>query len=201
DPFSSTDYAKILTRYRKGLTMTILQKQRRYVSPCLLVSLSLCLLTCLLIGGCAGAKPQVKYRIAVIPKGTSHDFWKYIHAGAIQAARERGDTQILWDGPPKESMRYEQQQIIERFTSEGVSAIVLAPCDRKSLVPPVEAAIRKGIPVVIIDSGLESSEAIEKSDHYLGYVATDNRQGGVEAAQRMIELLKGKDHPKVLMIR
>jgi ribose transport system substrate-binding protein len=171
------------------------------VSPCLLVSLSPCLLFLGLASGCSTAKPQHKYRIAVIPKGTSHDFWKYIHAGAIQAGRERGDTQILWDGPPKESMRYEQQQIIERFTSEGVSAIVLAPCDRKSLVPPVEGAIHKGIPVVIIDSGLESSALLEKSDHYLGYVATDNRQGGVAAAQRLIGLLKGKEHAKVLMIR
>src|SRR5436853_5724772 len=85
---------------------------------------------------------RAKYRIAVVPKGTSHDFWKSIHAGAIQGARDRGDTQVLWDGPPKESMRYEQQQIIERFTSEGVNAIVLAPCDRKSLVPAVEGAIK-----------------------------------------------------------
>jgi ribose transport system substrate-binding protein len=163
--------------------------------------LGLAVAACWLMGGCSAAKAPPKYRIAVIPKGTSHDFWKYIHAGAEQAARERGNTQIVWEGPPKESMRYEQQQIIERFTSEGVSAIVLAPCDRKSLVPPVEGAIKKGIPVVIIDSGLESSDLIEKSDHYLGYVATDNRQGGVEAAQRMIELLKGKEHPKVVMIR
>src|SRR5437868_14632962 len=134
---------------------------------------------CVLFSGCAGARTQYKYRIAVIPKGTSHDFWKYIHAGAMQAARDRGDVQILWDGPPKESMRYEQQQIIERFTSEGVSAIVLAPCDRKSLVPPVEGAIKKGIPVVIIDSVLESSDLVENSAHYLGYVATDNRRGGL----------------------
>jgi ribose transport system substrate-binding protein len=155
----------------------------------------------LLMSGCAAAKPQYKHRIAVIPKGTSHDFWKSIHAGALQAARERSGTQIIWEGPPKESMRYEQQQIIERFTSEGVSAIVLAPCDRKSLVPPVEGAIHKGIPVVIIDSGLELPASIQQSDRYLGYVATDNRQGGVEAAKRIIELLKGKEHPKVLMIR
>ena len=36
---------------------------------------------------------------------------------------------------------------------------------------------------------------------YLGYVATDNRQGGVEAAKRLIEVLKGKSKPKVMMIR
>lgn len=164
-------------------------------------SIGLAVAACLLMSGCGGAKSHYKYRIAVVPKGTSHDFWKSIHAGALEAARKRGDTQIIWEGPPKESMRYEQQQIIERFTSEGVNAIVLAPCDRKSLVPPVEGAIKKGIPVVIIDSGLEITPAIEQSELYLGYVATDNRQGGVEAAQRMIELLGGVEHPKVAMIR
>jgi ABC-type sugar transport system substrate-binding protein len=135
---------------------------------------------------------NARWRIAVIPKGTTHDFWKSIHAGALKAARERGHTEILWEGPAKEDQRHEQQQIVERFTSEGVSAIVLAPCDRQTLVIPVEGALQKGIPVVIIDSGLEMSEAIKNSEQYLGYVATDNHQGGVAGAKRMIELLKGR---------
>ena len=154
------------------------------------------------LGGCQSGRDQAaKYRIAVVPKGTSHDFWKSIHAGALQAARDRGNTQVIWDGPAKEDMRNEQQQIVERFTGQGVSAIVLAPCDRRSLVAPVEEALHKGIPVAIIDSGLELSDAIQTSDKYLGYVATDNHQGGVEAARRMIELLKDRKGAKVLMIR
>src|SRR6202011_5679234 len=83
------------------------------------------------LGGChSNQQPAAKYRIAVIPKGTTHIFWRSIHAGAVQDARGRGDTDILWDGPSKEDQRAEQQQIVERFTSEGVNAIVLAPCDR-----------------------------------------------------------------------
>lgn len=173
--------------------------------------ISLCclgLFGCILIQGCSSAGPgkagpgvQAKHRIAVIPKGTTHDFWKSILAGALQAAGERGNAQIVWEGPAKEDQRAEQQQIVERYASEGVQAIILAPCDRQTLVFPVESALNKGIPVVIIDSGLEQTEAIRNSDKYLGYVATDNRQGGVEAAKRMIELLKGKEKPKVLMIR
>jgi ribose transport system substrate-binding protein len=156
---------------------------------------------CLIFAGCAGSKPAFKYRIAVIPKGTTHDFWKYIHAGVVQAARELGNTEIIWEGPSREDQRHEQQQVVERLTSEGVSAIVLAPCDRQTLVFPVEVALKHGIPVVIMDSGLENSELISTSDKYLGYVATDNHQGGVEAARRMIDLLKGKGPFKVLMIR
>jgi ribose transport system substrate-binding protein len=164
--------------------------------------------------GCGGnnsgrpaAGGQGKYRIAVIPKGLTHDFWRSIHAGAVHAATQRGDAEILWDGPAKEDERTKQQQIVERFTGERVDAIVLAPCDRQTLVAPVEAAIKRGIPVVIIDSGLEISEAASQSEKYLGYVATDNRQGGARGAQRMIELLKDatqfKDSAKVkvLMLR
>ncbi|HEV3204602.1 MAG TPA: substrate-binding domain-containing protein [Gemmataceae bacterium] len=167
-------------------------------------------LGCLVIGllgifSLQGCKPSqgtpAKYRIAVIPKGTSHDFWKYIHAGAKHAERERGNTKILWDGPAKEDLRHEQQQIVERFTSDRVDAIILAPSDRRTLTAPVEAAITIGIPVVIIDSGLELTDTIRKSDNYLGYVATDNRQGGVEAAKRMIDLLNGKERAKVVMVR
>src|SRR6516225_5509793 len=131
------------------------------------------------LAGCGSSDDsgKIKYRIAVIPKGTSHFFWKSIHAGAEHAAQELGQTKILWEGPAKEDQRDKQLQIVERFTSEGVSAIVLAPCDRGTLVAPVEAALAKGIPVVIIDSGLELPDGIRASDKYLGYVATDNRQG------------------------
>src|SRR5437660_8964543 len=92
-------------------------------------------LTC---SGCTGEKEAAKYRIAVIPKGTTHDFWKSIHAGAEEAARQRGDVRVIWEGPAKEDQRAEQQQIVERFANRGVSAIVLAPCDRTTLVAPVE---------------------------------------------------------------
>jgi ribose transport system substrate-binding protein len=152
-----------------------------------------------LLVGCGPRTPAARFRIAVIPKGTTHDFWKAIHAGAAKAGRER-NVQILWEGPPSEDQRQEQQNIVERFTSEGVSAIVLAPCDKQSLVAPVEAALKKGIPVVIMDSGLADSPAITGSPKYLGYVATDNEKGGMLAAERVGELLKGKKGAKVMLL-
>jgi ribose transport system substrate-binding protein len=155
-----------------------------------------------ILSGCNSPRDQEKkYRIAVIPKGTSHVFWESIHAGAVKAARERGNARIRWNGPAKEDQRHRQLEIVEEFTSEGVDAIILAPTDRQTLVAPVEKALAKGIPVVIIDSGLELSDAMRNSDRYLGYVATDNHQGGVEAARRMIDLLKGEERAKVMMIR
>ncbi|HEX7940769.1 MAG TPA: substrate-binding domain-containing protein [Gemmatimonadaceae bacterium] len=136
------------------------------------------------------------YTLAVIPKGTTHEFWKSIHAGAVQAAQELstgGDSvKIIWKGPLREDDREQQVQVVEGFTSQGVSGIVLAPLDNRALVRPVEEAKNAGVPTVIIDSGLES-------DQIVSFVATDNYKGGELCADRLGELLKGKG--KVLVLR
>ncbi|MBT4502192.1 MAG: substrate-binding domain-containing protein [Gemmatimonadetes bacterium] len=129
--------------------------------------------------------------IAVIPKGTTHEFWKSIHAGAVKAAGEVG-VEIIWKGPLKEDDREAQIAEVENFISRGVAGIVLAPLDDMALRVPVMNATRSGIPVVIIDSGLKSRD-------FVSFVATDNKKGGTLAGKRLAELLGGKG--KVVMLR
>src|SRR5438105_14519128 len=57
--------------------------------------------------------------IAVIPKGTTHEFWKSIHAGANKAAQETG-CQILWKGPEKEDEAAAQTGVVEDMINTGV---------------------------------------------------------------------------------
>ena len=137
-----------------------------------------------------------KLTIAVIPKGTTHEFWKSIHAGSVKAAQELSaqgaPVEIIWKGPLREDDREQQIQVVEGFTSQGVSGIVLAPLDSRALVRPVEEAQRAGVPTVIIDSALESNAVVS-------FVATDNRKGGRLAADRMGELLGGKG--KIIVLR
>src|SRR5882724_11185035 len=136
-----------------------------------------------------GVGAQKKLVIAVIPKGTTHEFWKSIHAGSNKAARELtaqgSQVEVIWQGPLREDDREQQIQVVEGFVSKGVDGIVLAPLDNHALVRPVEEAKRAGVPTVIIDSGLESQQITS-------FVATDNRKGGSLAADRMGELLNGK---------
>jgi len=152
----------------------------------------------LLLGGlgCGGSGDAGALSIAVIPKGTTHEFWKAIHAGAVKAERELRaagtPVTITWKGPLREDDREQQVQVVEGFLSQGVSGIVLAPLDERALVRPVEEAGRAGIPTVVIDSDLAS-------DQIVSFVATDNRKGGELAADRMAELLGGKG--KVLLLR
>ncbi|MBM3306478.1 MAG: substrate-binding domain-containing protein [Candidatus Aminicenantes bacterium] len=129
--------------------------------------------------------------IAVIPKGTTHEFWKSIRAGAEQAGREAG-VETIWKGPQKEDDRSQQITVVEDFISRGVDGIVLAPLDDRALMRPVRDAVREGIPVVVIDSGLQG-------DDYVSYVATDNYRGGVLAAHRLGGLLGGRG--RIFLIR
>jgi len=137
---------------------------------------------------------QSKYRIAVIPKGTTHVFWKSIHAGAVKAEQELKDlgVEVIWKGPLKEDDRESQIRVVEDFITRRVSGIVLAPLDDTALRGSVKAAVNSGIPVVIIDSGL-------KSEDYVSFVATDNYIGGRKGGERLAEVLGGKG--KVIMLR
>src|SRR6266536_2436949 len=155
------------------------------------------LLACAFLGFTAGLSAAEKsYTIAVIPKGTTHEFWKSINAGAFKARDELAaqgiKLDVIWKGPLKEDDRDQQIQTVENFTSRRVSGLVLAPLDSQALVRPVASAVLSKIPVVIIDSGL-------KSDQYVSFVATDNYKGGQMAAQHLGKLLGGKGN--VILLR
>lgn len=143
----------------------------------------------------AFASLAAEYTIAVVPKGTTHEFWKAINAGAVKAQRElsTGGTkvEIIWKGPLREDDRDQQIQVVENFMARHVSAIVLAPLDSQALVRPVNNAIAAGVPVVVMDSDL-------KSDKYVSFVATDNYKGGQMAGEEMGKQLGGKGNVVLL---
>ena len=158
----------------------ILIKWRVALAVALVAAVAACGRTGAPAGGGSARK-----QIAVIPKGTTNEFWKAIHAGAVKAANERGGADIIWKGPIREDDRDEQIKIVENFISQGVDGIVLAPLDDKALVPALNEAKARKIPVVIFDSGV-------KWDDYVSFVATDNYKAGALGADRLGEVLGGK---------
>jgi ribose transport system substrate-binding protein len=152
---------------------------------------------------CTPHKEPGVLRIGVIPKGNTHEFWKSIQAGAMEAGRAVSTeiaggglpwtrVDLIWKGPLREDDREQQIQVIEGFVGQGVDGLVLAPLDARALVRPVEEALRLRIPTVVIDSALDFPGQIS-------FVATDNRAGGALAAARMGDLLQGKG--KIILLR
>lgn len=132
-----------------------------------------------------GAEPAT-YRIAVIPKATSLQYWKSVRAGAERAARELGGVQIVWKGPAQESDSAGQIEVVRNMITQRVDGICLAPNHSQALISVVQEANDERIPVVLFDSGLGAGA------EYVSYVASDNRRGGQLAAIRLAEVLHEK---------
>lgn len=139
-------------------------------------------------GGTSATKARLK--IAVIPKGTTHEFWKSVHAGAVKASREL-DVDIVWKGPLKEDDLKAQIDVVNTFVAQGVSGIVLAPLNENALRAPVRAAKAAKIPVVVFDSDLSG-------DDHASFVATDNVAAGKLAGAAMAKLTGGRGNLMVL---
>jgi ribose transport system substrate-binding protein len=176
----------------------------RRISTLGLCSVAVALST-LCFTGCSdqGAKPAAREgaaasgakKIAVIPKGTTHPFWKSVEAGAQQAGKEHG-VEIIWKGALVESDRSQQIQIIRQFVSQRVDGIVLAPLDSRApgIINAVKDATAAGIPVVIMDSSLEA----EAGTDYVAFAATSNKEAGRLAGRKLAELLNGKGNVVIL---
>jgi len=144
-------------------------------------------------GGMTTTNPSGPLKIAVIPKGTTHAFWRAVEAGAKDAGSTLG-VDIIWKGPLKEDDRSAQIQVVQQFVGQGVSGIVVAPLDSKALLQPVQLAGGQKIPVVIMDSALDG----EVGKDFVSFVATDNKKGGELGGEQLAKLLGGKGNVVLL---
>lgn len=132
--------------------------------------------------------------IAVIPKGTTHVYWKSVEAGARQAEKDLG-VNVIYKSSVQEDDRAGQIAVVQEFISDNVNGIVLAPVDNVALAPVVKSATDKKIPVVIIDSAVNG----DAGKDFVCYVGTNNRLAGKMGGEELARLLGGKG--KYLLLR
>lgn len=131
-----------------------------------------------------------KLTLALVPKGTTHQFWQTVKAGADAAAKEL-NAELLYNGPSKENSVPEQIDIVRNFGTQGVDGIAVAATDKQALVTPVNELQEKGIPVVVVDSAIEP-------DPSHSFIATDNLAAASQAAAELGRLLNGKGNVAIL---
>jgi len=146
------------------------------------------------VGGIAlagtGCRQAKRLTFAVIPKGRVLLYWRTVHAGAARAAKE-ADVDILWNATERETDYAGQVQIVEAMLNKRVDAIVLAPIDKVMLVGPVERAAHMNVPVIVMDSPVDT-------EAYVSRVATDNYGAGRYAADRVGTIVNARG--KVAMV-
>ncbi len=140
----------------------------------------------------SGACNRTRRRsIAVIPKGTSHLFWLSVQAGAL-AAGKQFNVDILWNGPSQETEYDRQMQIVDSMVARHVDGIALAAAERTALVQSVDRAASAGIPVVIFDSGVDSTR-------YVSFLSTNNYEAGQLAGRALAGFIGGHGNVALVM--
>ncbi len=118
--------------------------------------------------------------IEFIVKMRSGEHWNLVKMGVREAASEF-DVNVNFMAPDYEQEIYEQERLISSAIERKVDAIVLAASDYNGLVPVVEKAHKNKIPVIIIDSSVNTDKITSK-------VSTNNMDAGMLAAEKLIEL-------------
>lgn len=145
-------------------------------------------------GGGGGGAIAPKFTIAVMPKGTKHQFWQAVKSGAEQAGMEE-NVKVLWQGPANEGNITDQVNLVQTQVTNKVNGIVLAATDSTALVRPLKDAAAKGVKIVTIDSGVTDPEAS------LCYIATDNVEGGRQAAKALAKEMGEKGDAGLLIFQ
>lgn len=142
---------------------------------------------CGLLVGCGAT--SVAPKPAASPRGTicvsllalDNPFFKVIgDAIAAEAAKQGFQATVV--SADKDVARQGNQ--IKDFIVKKAAAIVLSPCDSKSIVPVIREANASGIPVFTVDIPCNEPGVVIATQ-----VATDNEGGGRGAGQAMIEAL------------
>lgn len=134
----------------------------------------------------ASGKSGKKLNIDLIVKSVDSEYWLTVKAGAEKAAKELG-VNLSFNGAQAETDIAGQISIVENAMNQHMDGIVLAASDTKALVAPAEQAIAAKIPVVTIDSGIDSTKP-------QSFIATDNEKAAEQAAQTLAKMTgeKGK---------
>ena len=148
-----------------------------------------CLLA--LLGGCgdkavdssqpAASASKVQGTIGVSLLTLDNPFFKVIGDSITAEGNKHGYETVVVSGDKDVAKQGNQ---IKDFIVKKVSAIVLSPCDSKSIIPVIQEANAAGIPVFTVDIPCN-----EPGVKIVTQIATDNEGGGREAGQAMIEAL------------
>jgi ribose transport system substrate-binding protein len=111
----------------------------------------------------------------LIPGISSDAFYITMHVGAKAAAAKHGIT-LKFQGDPNSFSAPTQIPILNAAIAAHPDAILIAPTDKVALIAPIRRAVRAGIPVILVDTTINTPNIAVTS------ISSDNIAGGKKAA-------------------
>jgi len=114
--------------------------------------LFLCLLVLLVAGGLVFGQGKT-LRVAMVVKNLGNSFFEACRDGGLEAAKELGGVELIFQGPPTPTAEG-QIEIIDSLIAQKVDAFAISANDVDALVPICKKAMKAGIKVISFDSGI-----------------------------------------------
>jgi ribose transport system substrate-binding protein len=159
----------------------VMKKFRYLLAALIAVSLALGAGTAAFAAGKA-ERPKSK-TIVFIPKSTDVTYWLFLRKGAADRAKELGYT-LEYQGVSRESDVTGEVNLVRNVVSSHPAGILCAATDAQALVPPIEEGIKAGVPIIMVDSGINS-------DAPYASITTDNYNGGYQLGKVLAEAIWG----------
>jgi ribose transport system substrate-binding protein len=145
-------------------------------------------------GGGAGGGTEQQYSLTLIQGVKGDQFYVTMQCGAQEAAAAAGAT--LEVAAPDEFDASLQTPVVNAVVAKKPDAILIAPTDTQAMIPPLTQAKAAGIKLVFVDTTTENGAELAESE-----IASDNEEGGREAARSLAELTGGKGSVLVINVK
>lgn len=162
-------------------------------------------LTAICMAGCKNSKhkqdgchsqQQKKKTVYLILKSLGNPFFKDIQTGAESACDSSIDLQVR-SGKDESDVAGQDQilnSILDASSKEDISGVILTPSSSgEELISSIKQLRKKGIPVILVDTKIDSSVLAKNGIEPLPFITSSNMDGGKQAAEYIVSLLaKGK---------
>jgi ribose transport system substrate-binding protein len=145
-------------------------------------------------GGGGGGDAERQYKLTLIQGVKGDQFYVTMQCGAQEAAKAAGAT--LDVTAPDEFDASLQTPVVNAVVAKKPDAILVAPTDTQAMIPPLTQAKAAGIKLVFVDTTTENGAELAESE-----IASDNEEGGREAARTLAELTGGKGSVLVINVK
>jgi len=132
--------------------------------------------------GC-GSRSSAKYLVGFSQCNLGEPWRVAMNVDVAERARDFPDLEIVFADAQQDNAK--QVADVENFLRQRIDLLMISPNEAKPLTPVVERAFRSGIPVIVIDRGLEG-------DAFTTFIGADNYEIGRRAGEHITGILQGK---------
>ena len=129
------------------------------------------------------AKPGKTFTIGMSQCNLGEPWRVQMNADVKKAAEAHPELKVTYKDAQNDTLRQRAQ--VEEFVSAGVDLIIISPKEAMPLTQPVAAAMKKGIPVIVLDRRVVGND-------FTCFIGADNKKIGKAAGEYIVKMLGGK---------